>query len=243
MRHSLWRLCPLLCWALVIAGAAHADNPLQHNGVDRVYDPYVQATEKELELRTLYQKDARPGEDGILRQRLAYGFSLNERVFLEAYAIAKKLPQQSMGLEAYELEAKWQLTEQGQYSADWGLLLEYERKVGESAAEFSAALLGSRQWGAWTGTVNLGVEYEFGAAITDEVDRFLSAQWRYRYTQVLEPGLEFYADEFTRGIGPVLTGTLRGQNKNKWYWEAGLILPLNDTTPDQTLRFLLEYEF
>ncbi len=222
---------------------AWADNPLHHNGVDRIYDPYVQALEKEIEVRSLYQRDSRAQEDHILRQRIGVGMAVSDRVFAEAYAIATKFPDKSLSIEAYELEAKIQLTEQGEYAADWGLLIEYEREISESIAEIAAVLLASRQFGDWVGTLNVGLEYEFGSNITDEVDRFLSAQWRYRYKQTLEPGLELFADEFTRGIGPVLTGSYRGKNNTKWGWEASIIAPLNSTTPDTSFRFLLEYEF
>ncbi len=41
----------------------------------------------------------------------------------------------------------------------------------------------------------------------------------------------------------MLTGLVRGPENQKWHWEAGIILPANDTTPDYTYRLLLEYEF
>lgn len=232
----------VMLWTLTLHKAT-ADNPLHHNGVSKIYDPYVQAIERELELRTIYQTDKRDFEDKLLRQRVGYGFSLNDRVFAEAYLIGVRLPNESFDLEGYELEAKVQLTEQGEYNADWGIIFEYERQISESIAEFATTLVAARQWGNWVGTLNVGIEYEFGSDIRDEIDRFANAQWRYRYREALEPGIEFYADEFTLGIGPVLTGTVRSQSNNKWYWEAGLIAPLNDTTPDQTFRFLLEFEF
>lgn len=223
--------------------SAFADNPVNHNGVSRVYDPYVQATEREIEVRTIFQTDDNPLEDNILRQSIGYGFSINDRVYTEAYVIGSRLPDRSFDLEAYEIEAKIQLTEQGQYSTDWGIIFEYGRQISESIAEVASILVASRQWGDWVGTLNLGLEYEFGSNIQDELDRFAFAQWRYRYRESFEPGIEFYADEFTRGLGPVITGTIRDKRSNKWYWEAGIIAPLNDTTPDQTFRFLLEYEF
>lgn len=223
--------------------AALADNPVHHNGVGKVYDPYVRALERELEVLTIFQTDSKANEDNILRQRVSYGFSLNERVFAEAYLIGTRLPDQSFELEGYEIETKIQLTEQGQYNTDWGVIFEYERQISESIAELATVLVASRQWGAWVGTLNLGIEYEFGSNIQDEVDRFAFAQWRFRYREAFEPGIEFYADEFTLGIGPVITGVIRGDGKHKWHWEAGIIAPLNDTTPDQTYRFLLEWEF
>lgn len=223
--------------------SAFADNPLHHNGVSRVYDPYVQATERELEVRTMFQTDAKSHEDNILRQRIGYGFSVNDRVFTEAYLTGSRLPDQSFDLEGYEFEAKIQLTEQGEYNTDWGVIFEYGRQISESIAEVASILVASRQWGNWVGTLNLGLDYEFGSNVKDELDRFAFAQWRYRFREEIEPGIELYADELTRGAGPVITGNFRGHRNSKWHWEAGLILPFNDTTPDQTYRFLLEYEF
>ncbi len=226
-----------------LAPAALADVEFQHNGVGRVYDPYVQPLERELEFRSLYQTDDDPLESDILRQRLGFGKSLTERIFAEAYLLAEKQPGGSLRLQGYEAEVKVQLTEQGEYAADWGLLIEFERERSESISEAAIAALVSRQWGDWVGTLNLGVEYEYGSDIDNEVETFMSAQWRYRLRETLEPGVELYADQFTRGIGPVLTGLVRGAGASKWAWEAGLILPLNDTTPDYTYRFLLEFEF
>ena len=243
----MFRLCATKALAIFTFGFfsafAIADNPLNHNGVTRVNDPYVQALEREIELRTFYQNDDDPLEDGLMRQEITYGFSVNDRIFAEAYLKGTRLPGQSFEFSAYELEAKIQLTEQGEYGFDWGMLIEYEREFSESIAELGTVLIASKQIGRWVATVNAGLEYEFGSDIENEVDTFLAAQWRYRYRETLEPGIEFYADEFTRGVGPVLTGLIRGQGKRKWHWEAGLIAPLNDTTPDRTLRFLLEYEF
>ncbi len=231
-----------LC-STVALSAARADVEFQHNGVGRVYDPYVQPLERELEFRTLYQTDPDPLESDILRQRIGYGRSLSERVFAEAYLLAEKQPGSGLRLQGYEAEVKVQLTEQGEYAADWGLLLEFERERSESISEMAVAALTSRQFGNWVGTLNLGLEYEYGSDIDNEFETFLSAQWRYRLRETLEPGVEFYADQFTRGIGPVLTGLVRTGGASKWAWETGLILPLNDTTPDYTFRFLLEYEF
>ncbi len=231
-----------LC-STVALSAAQADVEFQHNGVGRVYDPYVQPLERELEFRTLYQTDPDPLESDILRQRIGFGRSLSERVFAEAYLLAEKQPGSGLRLQGYEAEVKVQLTEQGEYAADWGLLLEFERERSESISEMAVAALTSRQFGNWVGTLNLGLEYEYGSDIDNEFETFLSAQWRYRLRETLEPGVEFYADQFTRGIGPVLTGLVRTGGASKWAWETGLILPLNDTTPDYTFRFLLEYEF
>ena len=233
---------------LMLMGAAvslktFADVVTYHNGVGRVYEPYVNALEKELEIQTLYQTDENPVESDILRQRIGYGFSVGSRTFVEANVAGKKLPGGTLRLDSYELEARIQLTEQGEYAYDWGFLLEFERERSESISELATAILISREWGRWVTTANFGVEYEYGSDIDNEFDTFAAGQIRYRYKPYLEPGIELYADEITRGIGPVLSGLIRGKNNKKWHWEGGVILPLNDSTPDYTYRLLLEFEF
>lgn len=232
--------------ALMFLGGSNvgfADVESQHNGVNRVYPPYVTALEQEVEVISVYQTDGDPTEDNILHQSISFGTAINAKIFAEVGLSGKKIANGPLRLEGYEIETRIQLTEQGEYAADWGLLLEVDRERSESITEAAVALLVSRQWGDWIGTVNVGVEYEYGSDIANEFDTSFAAQWRYRYMQSFEPGVEFYADEFTRGVGPVLSGVIRGVGNRKWLWESGVIFPLNNTTPDTTFRFLLEYEF
>ena len=49
----------------VIPVAALADDPFQHNGVNKVYHPYVQPLETEIEYRSVYHTDGDPLEDGV----------------------------------------------------------------------------------------------------------------------------------------------------------------------------------
>ena len=86
--------------------------------VDKIYHPYVQPLEQELEWRTIHQDRQPSAANNIWHHQLAYGRSLNDRWFLEAYLIGEKSDEQSFDIEAYELEAKWQLTEQGEFWAD-----------------------------------------------------------------------------------------------------------------------------
>ena len=233
----------LLGWFLSLNQLALADDPIQHNGVGRVYEPYVNALEREFEYRSLYQTDDKAIESDILRQKLGYGFSVGSKLFAEAYIAGKKRAGESFRVESFELEARWQLTEQGEFAYDWGLLFELEKERSESITELSSAVLISRQWGRWVGTANLGIEYEFGSDIDNEFDTFVAAKLRYRYKQYLEPGIELYIDEITSGVGPVFSGLVRGRENTKWQWEVGLVLPLNNQTPDYSYRFLLEFEF
>lgn len=228
----------------VLPIAAIADDPFQHNGVDKVYHPYVQPLETEIEYRSVYQTDGNPLEDGVARHRFAIGRAITDRVFIEGYLIGKETPLDDFRLDAWELETRVQLTEQGEFWADWGVLFELERERSDSITETSAVILMEKEISpSWIATVNFGTEYEFGSDIDNEWDFDLAAQLRYRFSERFEPSLEFYSDEFTSAAGPVFQGVERLGFARKMYWEIGVLFPLNNTTPDSTYRFLLEFEF
>ncbi|WP_237067527.1 hypothetical protein [Microbulbifer guangxiensis] len=212
--------------------------------VDRVYDPYVQPLETELEWRALVvQDDDNPALDGLQVHRLGVGYGFTDRWFGEIYVIGSDGGGEEFGVEAVELEAKWQLTEQGEYAADWGLLFELEKETDGDQWEGAATLLALREWGRWVGTANLAVGYEWGDDITSEWESELRLQGRYRLQESFEPALEFYAGEDYRGLGPIARGSHRFSDARRLTWEFGVILGLTDESPEQSWRLLVEYEF
>ena len=211
--------------------------------IDKIYHPYVQPLEQELEWRMIYQDEQPSADDNLWLYQLAYGRSLNDRWFVEAYLVGEKSDEESFGIEAYELEAKWQLTEQGEFWADFGLLFELEKEANEDVWEFATALLVEKEWGKWSGAANVYVIYEWGSDIKNELETRLNLQARYRYSQAFEPAIEFYSGQDTRGLGPAFMGQVKLGNKQRLRWEAGAIFGLDSTSPNRTLRFLLEFEF
>lgn len=232
-----WLLLPglLLCHqGLVLADGST---------IDKVYHPYVQPEEREIEFRAIVENngDRSSGDDRVYR--LGYGQSFSDYWFGEVYLIGKKNDDQGLRLEAYELEALWQITEQGEFFADWGMLFELEKERSEDVLEFSAALLVETEWRRWTGTANLYGIYEFGDDVDNEFETALSLQARYRYSRELEPAVELYTGQDTLGIGPVIMGSWSLGGARQLRWEGGVIFGLDSDTPDQTFRALLEYEF
>jgi hypothetical protein len=205
------------------------------NAIDKIYQPYVQPLEREIEWRSGVSE----GGDSV--HRLGLGKSFSDRLFLELYLIGED--DENFSLSAYELETRWQLTEQGEYAYDWGVLFELEREFDENIWELSSAILIEKQWRRWSSTVNLGLTYEWGSQIDNELESFLAVQTRYRYRSYLEPGLAFYSAEDTLAVGPVLMGDIRFTPGKKLHWESGLYAGLKDETPDTTWRLALEYEF
>ncbi len=203
--------------------------------IDKVYHPYVQPLEKEFEWRMV-------SADDVQNHRLGLGVSLSDSLFVECYLIAKDVDNH-LKLEAYEIEAKWQLTEQGEYAVDWGVLFELEKEQHDNTWEASTSLLMEKEWGRWVGAANIGIIYEWGPQIKDELESSLAGQLRYRYKPYLEPAVEFYSGENSLGLGPVLMGDIRLAAIQKMHWEVGAILGLDSDTPSNTWRLLLEYEF
>lgn len=206
------------------------------SAVDKVYQPYVQPMERELEWRLT---DA----DGEQTQRLGYGQSVNDRLFIEGYLIGEDEGNNELRLEAYELEALWQLTEQGEYNYDWGLITEFEWQRDSDDWEVATGLITSREWGRWVATSNLWLKYEWQENGNKEFETALALQGRYRLASWFEPAVEFYAGEDTRALGPVALGEIRLQPGQKLHWELGALTGLNSKTADITWRAALELEF
>ncbi|WP_308365609.1 MULTISPECIES: hypothetical protein [unclassified Microbulbifer] len=212
--------------------------------VDKVYDPYVQPLETEIEWRAVALRDDEDESlDSLQLHRLGLGRSFSDRWFGEVYLIGERNEDESFRLQGVELEAKWQLTEQGEYAADWGLLFELEKERDGDEWEAATTLLVAREWGRWVGTANLAAIYEWGDDIDNELESQLRMQARYRLSEAFEPAVELYAGQDTLGIGPVARGLQRLSGARQFYWELGLILGVTDESPDQTLRLLVEYEF
>ena len=240
-RISLHPLAILLLMSLLISWSGQS----QASGIiiDKIYHPYVQPLEQELEWRAIYQDEQPFSADDIWLYQLAYGRSLNERWFAEFYLVGGKSADQSFEIEAYELEAKWQLTEQGELWADWGMLFELEKEANEDVWEFATAVLAEKEWGKWSGAANFYVLHDWGSDIENEWATKLNLQARYRYAQAFEPAIEFYSGENTRALGPAFLGQVNIGNRQRLSWEFGAIFGLDSESPDTTLRFLLEFEF
>lgn len=209
--------------------------------VDKVYHPYVDALEKEIEYRGIFQERQQSPEGPTQLHKLSFGGAIGQRWFAEAYVIGEKSSSGNFDVEGYELELKWQLTEQGEYSADWGLVFEYEKE--QDVEEVSVGILTEREWGRWSGALNLFLIEEWGEGIDNEFESSVAAQVRYRYSPQFEPALELYSGQDFTGIGPVVMGKVNLGVRKSLGWEAGIIFGVDSDSTEQTFRFLLEYEF
>jgi len=150
-------------------------------GIDKIYHPYVQPLEREFELRSSIEEGSNSLSDDRQTWRLGYGQSFNEHWFGEAYLIAEKNSTDHLSATGYELETLWQLTEQGEYPVDAGLLFEFEKNDDPDVTELASTLLLEKEWGRWAGTANLRAIYEYGSAVKNEPESAAALQLRYRY--------------------------------------------------------------
>lgn len=218
--------------ALLLPASAYA-------GIDKVYDPYVDEGEFEIEFRGVHQFD----DEDEHKERLGIGYGVTSFWFIEGYAIFEQESGHRGGLEEVELENKFQLTERGEYWVDVGVLTELERKLDQEVWEFKFGPLFQKQIENWVATANFLVEKKFGSANTEDGVELMGAlQLKYRLSPALEPALEYYADEETHALGPVLLGDLH-LGKTPVKWEFGVLKGLNDETADINLRWLIEVEF
>ena len=112
--------------------------------VDKVYHPYVLPFEREFEWRLVsHQTDS----GNILAQRLGGGGAINDTMALEGYLVGERDDNGDFGLEAYELELRWQLIEQGKLWADWGALFELEKKHNEDVYEATSGFVIEKEFG------------------------------------------------------------------------------------------------
>jgi len=233
-----------ICLATALA-AALAVTPAR--ATYKVYSPNVEYRELELEWRGRYENDARPSIDGGQVHKLAVGYGVLPRLFLEAYGEFERVPGDELEMEAVEAEARYQLFEQGQYWLDAGLHLEYEAKLEDGADEVIFQVLLEKAQGPLLHRANLGVERELESGA--KVASGMSWGTRLRLGQAFEPGLEYHGrfgplaggtsfDAQLHLVGPVIYGKL-GRVK----YDLGYLFGLSESSPDGVIKGIIEVEF
>lgn len=227
------------CFLVFVLGSvrAFADGIV----VDKIYAPYVQPLETELEFRAILQNDDALGD--LRKYSLGVGRSVSDNVWAELYLIGTEVPGHAISLDAYEAEIKWQLSEQGEFAFDWGLLFELEREVQRNSWELESSLIVSREWRRWTGTTNLKLIYEWGSGLKNEFETAANTQFKYRLSEKFEPAIELYIGQNNRSIGPAITGLWRTGASNKLRWLAGAYAGLGSQSPDFSAMVTFEFEF
>jgi hypothetical protein len=208
--------------------------------IDKVYHPYVLPDETEIEWRFLAQNS---DSSNALVQRLGYGFSLSENVTMEGYVVGNRDNSDNFGLESYELEVRWMMTEQGEFWADWGTLFTIEKKDALDDWSAKTGVLFEKEFGRTSLTMNFFVIQEWGNDAKKETETDFRLQYRYRWLPQLQPAIEFFSGSDYLGVGPSFMGLQRFADEKQLKWEMGFIFGLSNNSADQALRINIEYEY
>lgn len=224
----------------------------------QIYSPHVELGEIEVEARGFYNQDDNAAVDGTGELKLSAGYGFTHFWASELYfAKFKREANGNTRLKAVEWENRFQLTPQGKYWADLGLLVETEFATESGHPhEFKVGPLVEKSFGRTVATVNLFVEREFGPHAGSETEFGYAARLRYRLNPYFEPAIEAYGSpgdigefapkgEQRHQIGPAFYGQAYfGRGSRKFKYSAAALYGITDAgSPNWTFVVRFEYEF
>lgn len=221
----------------------------------KVYSPYVEKGEFELEARGGINFDGRHDEDGTQKQKYALGYGMTDRWFTEVYGeVEKEYNDDGEDLDfsftEVEWENKFQLTDKGQCPVDLGFLLEYAISTEDKHADkLEWAVLLAKEIGKSEHYANFKFEHGVGGGHANETEGGFAWSSRYRLNEYFEPGFEYHAEfgglnegksfpEQDHQVGPAFYGKLGEHLK----YDVGYLFGVSDAAVEGTLKWLLEFE-
>lgn len=240
-----------LAAAVVLAGLLA---PQRAEASHTIYSPIVEEGEFAIEYRGHHDFDGDEAMDGGEKHKFELEYAPTARWKTELLGEFEKEPGESLEATEVAWENLFQLTEQGKYWADFGMVAEYEHALEDDEADaIELGFLAEKQFATSIATFNLLAEQALEGDEKTELE--YKFRWRYRQSQQFEPGVEVYgelgewgefgsADDHPLQVGPSMLGKLRqGDSHHAFKYEAALLFGLTDASPDTTLRLQLEYEF
>ena len=243
---------PLASAASLLVAVAIAAHTPRADAAHVVYSPLVEEGEVAVEFRGHYDIDSNDALDGGQQYKAEFEWAPFSWWRTELLAEFEKEPGGDMETTEIASENVFQLTEQGRYWADFGLLAEYAYSLEDGGHDkLELGFLAQKDMDRHEARLNLIFERELTGGADTEME--YAWQYRYRLGERFEPGIEMYGglgdwghmgsfNDHEQQIGPACFGKLR-TNTGAWKYEAAMLFGLNDETPDATVRFMLEYEF
>ena len=241
-RTALRRLAAVLALAgAAWTTAARADDDFV------VYSPYVTEGQTEFELRGHQQFDGDPtlSDERSYLISVAHAFTAwwHPEIYVATY---ERKPGGPNFLQGYEFENIFQLTDQGRYWADLGLIASYSynKRPGEpSRVEFGP--LFEKHNGHFIQRLNFIWEKQLGGGAERKYEFRSTYSLGYSIRSELTPGFEAYyrPNDDARQIGPALDGEIASDRGNEFEYHLALLFGTNRGAPNRTLAFRLEYEF
>ncbi len=244
--------------ALLAAGIGGTVLPARADiGELKVYTPLIETGVLEFEYRGARTFDSDPAKNGAEAQKFSLGYGLTDWWFFEVYGAWARDPGGSAHFDGTEWESVFQLTEPGEYWANFGVLAEYERVQNRKADsdEIDFGPLIEHDFGPVTTDLNLIFSRQTGPHITERGVGFgYRLQARWRLLPQFQPGLEAYGDLGPIGIinplpeeqhlfGPVAQGRFTlGSMPGNLQYNFGYLFGLTRESPGGAVKLILEYE-
>jgi len=240
--------------AIMGIGAMISPNHSAQAAPFTVYSPNVVKGETEVEYRGFYDRDSHEELNTNQQHALSVAHTFTDYWSSELYAWFENVPGESLEHEAWEWENRFQLTEPGQYWADFGFLAEYEHPAHDGTKEVALAPIIEKTMGPWVATGNLFFERQFGGDATSGLVLAYAARLKYLMNAKLEPAIEVFGepgaiDDMSRvngqehWIGPALYGEFKTGHKQKLSYSTALLKGVTSASSDWRLVLRLEYEF
>lgn len=239
--------------ALAIAAVLTvAHSPAAH-ATKKVYSPYVEQGEFEIEWRGGYTTDDdNASKDGAEKYKAAVGYGFTDKWFSEFYAEMEKSGVNGSDYEftALEWENRFQLTEPGAHWLDAGLYTAYEVSLEDGGADKAEVkLLLAKEVGKFQNLANIILEKELGHNSSEGTEFGIAWSTRYRHSPYFEPGVEVHSnfgpinesepfDDQKHQIGPVVYGELPAGFK----YDIGYLFGVSEAAPDGEAKWIIEYE-
>ena len=212
-----------------------------------IYEPYVTQGQSEVEFRGHQQGDGDPTLGGERAYEISVAHAFTDWWKPEIYvATYEREPGGANTFDGREFENTFQLTDQGEYWADFGFLgsYEYKSQPGEtSVLEFGPLI--EKQSGRIQQRLNLIWEKQLGGGADRKYEVRGDYLATYSFTSALAPGFEAYyrpADS-SHQIGPALYGEIASSRGNEFEYSTALIFGINKGAPNRTFVLRMEYEF
>jgi hypothetical protein len=254
------------CRFILFAAALALLAPEQARADFHVRSPYeIDLGELEIEHNGAASFDRLPENRGAQSYTIEFGTGLTSWWHSEIELGFERSPgfNQSTLVTAAVSENTFQLTEPGQYFADFGFYAEYGQSLttGRHAGpnEFTFGPLIGKDIGQTSHLLNLFLTRQLGPN-QDNHGLTFSYAWQSRWNlwQPLSPAIEIYGDAGTLGrspklsqqslrVGPVGVGSMSLHdlglgNRGKIKYEVGWLFGATEATPQGTLRWRLELE-
>lgn len=219
----------------------------------KVYSPRVVKGENEIEYRSFRDVDKDDERDGGEKHVFAIGRGFTDYWFSELYSVYAKDPGASFKHDALEWENLFQLSEQGKYWADFGLLTEYEL-TDHGPDEIAIAPIIEKTVDRWVGTLNLFFERQVGREAGSGTTFAYAARLKYLLHPQFEPAVEFFGepgriDRFgsfngqEHWAGPAFYGQIGLGGTSKLLYSAAYLFGETSVSSDNRAILRLEYEF